>query len=214
MPIAREDLAHMFALARMELNGASDNGLQMELFEVLKELSEDSNAWYEDLTLNPIVGVQDYPLAPTESPSQIIRLWGAWDSNTGEISASMPLIGTLHLRHAPTTLSAVPWYVRVVLTVAFPTLKGDIPVFPSKLFRQYSTTILDGLLGKMMGQIDKSYSNQQQALYHLRRFRTGIQQAKTAAHRQNIMGGQSWMYPRGWGSRSQRGGLSTAAGAR
>lgn len=212
MPIKRDDLEHLFALARMELVGVSDNGLNLELFSVLREFSTDSNAWYEDLTVNPVVGQQDYPLATLESPSQIIRLQAVWDSNTGIIGATMPIIGKLHLHHAPTSLSAVPWYARVIITVAFPTTREDIPTFPGKLFAQYSETILDGLLGKMMAQGNKSYSNKDGALYHLRRFRTGIQQAKTAAHRQNLMGAQSWMYTRGWSTRSQRGNMGTFAG--
>jgi hypothetical protein len=69
---------------------------------------------------------------------------------------------------------------------------------------------LDGLLGKMMGQQQKTYSNNNLSAYHLKRFRTGIQLAKVAAERANLHGAQNWAYPRGWGSKSQRGGMSTA----
>jgi hypothetical protein len=99
---------------------------------------------------------------------------------------------------------------RVVKNVTLPTTREDVPIVPEQLLRVYSVHLLDGLLGKMMGQQAKSYSNSAMSMYHLKRFRTGIVIARTAAARDNLVGGQEWAFPRGWTSRSQRGGVSTA----
>ena len=217
-----KDVEHFMNQARIKLTGASDEGIKSERYEVLKEFFEDSNSWRSHLHLAVTAGLQRYTLIPRDN-GQIIRLMGVWDGNRFPVAAFMPEFGELEVRW-PIQVSTVipagqppyqlqasnPWLVTVVENVQEPTTRENFPVAPAWALKVYSITILDGVLGKMMAQPFKSYSNDNKSAYHLRRFRTGIQMARTAAARQNTVGAQTWSFPRGWDGRTQRGNMSTA----
>lgn len=207
----RREFEQFMNQARIKLPGASDAGIKVELYDVMKEFLRDSNAWTEDITFTPSPSTQDYLLTPVQDGGQIIRLIGVVDDKLIPIPAFMPTFGTLRLVNQPSAVATQPtWTARVVKNIMLPTTREDVPVAPDWVLTVYSTDILDGLLGKMMGQQMKSFSNGQMSTYHLRRFRTAIQVARTAAIRQNSVGAQEWSYPRGWSASSQRGGVSTA----
>lgn len=195
--------------ARIKLPGASDSGIKLELYDVFKEFFDDSNSWTEDIEFQSQAGTQNYLITP-RFDGQIIRLVGVFDEKLIPVPAFMPHFAHIRLLHAPNTTPPNKWIARVVKTVVLPTTRENVPIVPEWTLRVYSIHILDGLLGKMMAQQGKSYSDKTMATYHLRRFRSGIQIARTAAIRQNLVGGQEWAYPRGWCSSSQRGGVSTA----
>lgn len=207
---AKRDFDQLMNQARIKLPGASDAGIKLELFDVMKEFLKDSNAWTEDITFTAQAGTLQYILSPLDG-GQIIRLVGVFDDKGIPVPAFMPTFGTLQLVNQASIVPTQPvWTARVIKNVALPTTREDIPIGPDWLLTVYSLDILDGLLGKMMGQQNKTFSNGQMSTYHLRRFRTAIQSARTAAIRQNTVGAQEWAFPRGWGSSSQRGGVSTA----
>lgn len=222
MPLDPQSVEHFLNQARIKLPGSSDSGIKAEFYEVCKEFLNDSNAWVEHLFVPVTAGIQDYLLTPKHG-GQIIRLSGVFDGNRIPVAAVMPDFGRVHIRWpiqvssivptpgSPITLNASnPYLVVVVKNVTDPTTRDNLPIVPEFLLKVYSLHILDGLLGKMMGQQAKSFSNQTMSLYHLRRFRTGIQQAKKAALNQNTQGAQNWSFPRGWASNTQRGGMVTA----
>ena len=60
-------------------------------------------------------------------------------------------------------------------TIILPNTREEIPNAPDWLFPKWGLKILDGLLGKMMTQPNKSYSDDTKGTYHLKRFRDGIQ---------------------------------------
>jgi hypothetical protein len=197
--------------ARIKLPGSSDAGIKVELFDVMKEFLKDSNAWTEDITFTVQPNTTDYLLTPLQDGGQIIRLVGVWDDKMIPVPAFMPTFGTIRMvNQAAITPNQPVWTARVIKNITLPTTRDDIPVGPDWLLTVYSLDILDGLLGKMMGQQAKSYSNGTMSTYHLRRFRTAIQSARTAAIRQNTQGAQEWAFPRGWKTSTQRGGVSTA----
>lgn len=196
--------------AAVKLPGSSESGIKAELFDVFKEFFEDSNCWFEDIQFQAVAAQTDYPLTPAEN-GQIIRLAVAWTDQGTPVGAFMPVFGTVKLLHAPQTTPAAKWTARVIKTVSVPTTRENVPIVPDWALGVYSIHVMDGLLGKMMAQPNKSYSNQNLSAYHLKRFRTGIQIARVAALRANLVGAQEWSYPRnGWGPGTQRRGISTA----
>lgn len=210
MALDPREFEQLLTQAANKLPGASRAGVTAELYDVFKEFLADSNAWIEDIQFQATADVSTYLLAPT-TDGQIIRLVGVWDEKLIPVPAFMPVPdGQINLLHAPSSTPASKWMARVIKNVSLPTTRDGLPIAPDWLLRVYSVHILDGLLGKMMGQQNKSYSNQTMSVYHLKRFRAGIQIARTAAARANLVGGQEWAYPRGWSSSSQRGGVSTA----
>lgn len=209
MALDPREVKQFLAQAQTHLTGASEAGIKAELYDVLKEFFYDSGCWREDIVFLPVAGTQDYMLAP-RLDGQIIRLIGVWDGNGSNVAAFMPEFGTVQLTNMPQSDADSNYTARVVKTVTVPVTKEALPIAPDWTLGKYSIHILDGLLGKMMGQQQKSYTNNSLSAYHLRRFRTGIQIAKVAAERANLLGAQNWAFPRGWGSKSQRGGVSTA----
>lgn len=193
--------------ARIKLPGSSDAGVKAELFDVCKEFFNDSMCWYEDIKFQAEANKQHYRLVP-RFDGQIISLGGVWDDKGIPVAAFMHQFTDVRLVCAPNSTPPSEWFARVYKTVVVPTTKDSWPIVPDWTLRVYSIHILDGLLGKMMGQQHMSYSNLPLSTYHLRRFRAGIQIARVAAENQNVRGAQAWSFPRGWSSRSQRGGVS------
>jgi len=209
MALDPRETQQLLAQAQIKLTGASEAGIKAELYDVLKEFFEDSSCWQEDIPFLPVANQTEYLLAPAQD-GQIIRLNGVWDGNLSPVESYMPDFATLILRWPPQSDSPANFFARVTKTVTLPITRDALPVAPDWTLRVYSIHILDGLVGKMMGQQQKTYSNNTMAAYHLKRFRTGIQLAKVAAERANLKGAQNWSYPRGWRNNSQRGGVSTA----
>lgn len=196
--------------ALIKLPGASTAGIKTELFSVMKEFFTDSNAWTEDITFQAQAGTVNYLLSPLDG-GQIIRLQGVWDQNGIGVQAFMRNFGTLRLGCAPSNTPSDLWTARVVKTVVLPTTKEDVPIAPDWALRVYGEYVMDGLIGRMMAHANKSYTNKELATYHLRRFRTEIQTARTAAKADNLQGAQAWAFPRqGMPQGSQRSGWSTA----
>ncbi len=239
--IDKAQFENLMNQARVKLTGASDVGIKAELYQVLKEFFYDSNSWTETIELPITPEIRCYKLVPRYG-GKIIKLIGVVDSFKAPVGAFMPRFGELELAHAPrysgsaagavsppypygfsplyvlATGSTGPfdpgwiYHVHVIKNLDWQTTRDMVPICPDWVLSVYEVTILDGLLGKMMTQQNKSYTDKETGLYHLRRFRTGIQQAKAAALHQNTMGAQNWRFPLqgGWRSRTQLGGVVTA----
>ena len=122
--------------------------------------------------------------------------------------ALMPDIGTLTLAY-PVNVDQT-FTATVVKTVVLPTEPKAVPDAPYWLLPVYGPSILDGVLGRMMGQVSKSYSNVPLSGYHLKRFLNAISAARSATLARNTMGGAAWSFPRQFGRGTQRGGFSTS----
>jgi hypothetical protein len=197
--------------ARVKLTGASDAALKGELFDVVHEFYDRSSWWLDVLTLNILPNIVAYDLVPVNGT--VIRLAGLMTfdplnpTSPGTTRGGMmPNPGTVILLDVP----GIPqtFNATVVLNVVLPTDTNGFPITDHKLLRIYSTGILDGLLGRMMSQPNKSYSNSSMGVYHLKQFERIINQARVAALRNNAFGSQAWVYPQTFGTFGQRGGVS------
>jgi len=216
MPIAKQDFDQLMNQARVTLVGSSDAGLKGALYDVCSEFLNDSSAWTQDVQINAIPTRTEYPLQVNEG--QVIRLVGVTtpppaqgSSNINALPAGifipalMPDVGTVVLERAP---SSAATYVAVVVTnVSLPTDKNAIPLGPDWLLPIWHVGLLDGLLGKMMLQPGKSYSDKVQGAYHLKRFRDAIARARVSKMRANTNGAQAWRFPQQFRSNTQRGGI-------
>lgn len=225
MGIAKQDLTKLMQQAIVKLNGASSNAVKAELFDVLTEFFDISSSWQEriDLDLTPFTA--RYEIIPSEG--QIIRLLCASGNslyqNTAALVAAEALNGgqdvgswtrlnatledptnsIMHVLNPPNTAQAAR--VWVVKNVVLPTTKDLVPIAPDWVLPKWGRYILDGVLGKMMSTPAKSYSNDALGVYHLKRFQEGISRARTATLSQNTHGAQSWVFPRSYGTHSQKG---------
>ena len=119
--------------------------------------------------------------------------------------------GTLYIPIPPSE----PQAFKVILIKNVDSTQTDkrmIPVAPDWCLSVYGRHILDGILGKMMGTANKSYTNDALSVYHLKRFQEGISRARVAALKANTYGAQAWSYPRNFLTRNQRGYMSVGSG--
>lgn len=206
----QQDVTRLLNLARTELVGASDAGIKAQLYDVCREFFKDSNSWYEHIKLSVIANERHYRITPADG-GMILRLAAVFDNNKIALAAILPHLDPPSAELELVYPQNISFTARVVVTkqIVEPTTDDMLPDAPRWLLPVYHETILDGVLGKMMGQSTKSYSNDTLSTYHLRRFRDGIMQARVASERANLYGGQSWRYPNSYRTTSQRGGVST-----
>ncbi len=200
--------------ARVKLTGVSDAALKGELFDVMQEFYDSSSSWIEALTINVIPNVTLYDLLPTNG--QAIRIMGVAEIDPANPltpphsrGGIMPNFGQINLTEIPG--KATTYQVAVALNVSLPVDKNGFPVTSDWALSIYSTGILDGLLGRMMMQPNKSYSNNTAGLYHLKKFAAVITQARVATLRNNAFGTQTWRYPQSFATSGQRGGVSVGS---
>jgi len=204
------DVERLLNLARTELVGASDAGIKGQLYDVCREFFKDSNSWYEHISVPVLANTRHYRITPREG-GMILRLVTVWDANHITVAAILPHLDPPSAELELVYPQNINFTARAVVTkqIVEPTTRDMLPDAPRWLLPVYHETILDGVLGKMMGQSSKSYSNETLATYHLRRFRDGIMQARVASERANLYGGQAWRFPGAFWTNSQRGGVST-----
>lgn len=181
----------ILSTARIRLAGALDAAIQYELFSVLDEFLQDSSVWKDELSFTVSTTALKYTITPTAG--QLIRLEGLTDSAGNSVWGEMEMPGTVKLATLPT--EGQKYTATVALSVADPVTRDAYPLVPVWITKQYNTTLIDGVLGHMMGQHAKPYSNETLSVYHLRRFRNGIAQARVAALQGNTKGNQSWAFP-------------------
>jgi len=205
------DIARFMNNARMRLTGATDDVLQLELFNTMDDFFKGSNVWCEDIDvqipgLDP-AGTIYY--VTSDTPSLIDKLLWVFEvppsSTIGrgrQIGAAMSTPGQITLALQPS--SPTVYRVTVSLTVQDPTTRLGYVTFPAWVLAKYRDRLLDGLLGKMMSQPSKPYTNTQLSVFHMRKFKIGISSARVEWMRNNTYRQQAWAFPRFAGG-SQRG---------
>lgn len=231
MPLDQKDLNYILTQASVKLTGASMQAIKAELYQVLDEFFDISSSWLEMYPLDAQAFKQIYQITPAEG-GKIIRLGGVMAStnfatnallqaaialNNGAqagmvpVAATMGTLGQLCILLPPTQPQAMA--VLLIKNVdATETNEKMIPLAPDWSLGVFGRYILDGIIGKMAGTANKSYTNDTLSAYHLRRFQEGISRARVAALKKNTYGQQAWAYPANFRTRGQRGYLSVGAG--
>jgi hypothetical protein len=205
------DIDRLMNNARTRLAGATDPLLQAELFNVMDEFFKTSNVWNEDIDI-PIPGYDApntiYEVTPS-GPALINQLLWVDDVNPDEptdrgtpIAAAMSVPGELTLKTQPTR--NITYRVTVSLTVEDPVKRDGYVTFPTWVLHKYRDVILDGLLGNMMSQPNKPWTNTQLSVFHMRKFKNKCAAARVEWTRNNTYRQQAWRFP-GFARGSQRG---------
>lgn len=190
--------------ARTSLPGSLDNVIQLEFFNVMDEFFRTTGIWTEDtdfsVTYGDLAG-EIYYIEP-ESVSNIVRLISVRNSDDIFQRAAMSIPGEVTLLLPPGQNDV--YTATVVLTISDPTQHDNYPEFPEWILQKYYVGLTDGVLGRMMAQPAKPYTNIQMAAVHLKLFRQTISIASTEALHNNVHNGQSWMFPQFFRTRGQR----------
>lgn len=201
-----QDVRQLINQCFVELTGASEAGVKAKMFEVMTEFFNDSSCWHEGIAFNAVPNVTEYHLQPTEG--QIIRLSGVSDINGTFYPALMQGMDLSHLclRNAPNTAQQL--FARVVKNVSLPTHKG-LPIAPDWVLTKWHLGIKHGIIGQLMNEQNKSYSDKKGALYNLAQFRRYINEARAQSLRANTEGATAWRFPQSFRANSQQGGVPT-----
>lgn len=186
--------------ARIHAPGALDDTIKLELFSALQEFAQDSSVWKEEIAFS-VTPTTDtfyenpsaYTYAISSSDGDIVQLMGVRDSKGVPRAARMPTIGEVILSYSPS--DADTYTATVSLTVKDPVDGEGYPTFPDWLISKYQLELLDGVVGRLMTQPAKPYTNLQVGTKRLASFKSGKMQARVEALRQNIYGAQNWRFP-------------------
>lgn len=200
MTVQTAELTRLMSNARIYLPGALDDGLKLELFNVLNDFLQQSKFWREDIDYTANSTRTSYELAGTEEGA-ITELVANVDSNGNSVPATMDILGTLALKTAPSQTQV--YTATVAYTVVDPTDANSYPQFPDGLLQKYGEGILAGLLGKMMSQPAKPWTNERMAIFNLRKFAGAVANARAAVRHKNLYGGQTWHFPKFAGGRQR-----------
>lgn len=194
--MASAEINRLMDNLRVRLPGAIDDAIKLEVYNAVNDFFQGTNLWFEDLELE--VNPDDDVFTVTTNSGTIFRLMWVLDNNQHQVPAGMDTPGEIELRDKPSEPRT--YTARVALTVAGVNKEG-YPTFPMWVLQYYMNDIIDGVLGRMMSQQAKPYSNAQLALVHTRKFSSAVAFARVEAKRRNVYRGQDWAFPQGWSRR-------------
>lgn len=175
---------------RTNLPGALDTAIQNELYNTVSEFLDGSDVWREDLNFKTKSGTASYELYTAEA--EVLRLLSLVNADGVPVQATMMEPATVLLN---TTPSQVQTFTATVSYKQNQTDTNGYPEFPDWIALKYELTLLSGVLGRMMTQPAKPYTNPALSTFHLRKFRSGMAKAKAQASHKNLYDGQAWVFP-------------------
>lgn len=185
---------------RVRLPGSKDGVILLELFNVVDEACRISGLWQEAIPVTLVSGQDLYTITPMGT--QIVEVMSVahptLDTNDITYDNGQIVLGT-----PPTAadVAASPLYVTASLAPS-PFGNGDSPFadltqwLPADLWPTHHELLLDGVLGRMMSQIGKPYSNPTFAQFHSRRFRNAMAQARSGVAAGGAAYAPTWSFPR------------------
>lgn len=194
--MASAEINRLMDNLRVRLPGAIDDAIKLEVYNTINDFFQDSNIWFEDIEFD--VNSTDDTYTVTTNSGAIVRLMGVADNNYRPVRAGMDTPGEVQLYSKPSQPHI--YTARMALTVNGVNKEG-YPVFPMWVLNKYMNDVIDGVLGRMMAQQAKPYSNAQLALVHTRKFSAAVALARVEANRRNVYRGQNWAFPQGWSRR-------------
>lgn len=187
--------------ARSRLPGALDTQVLFELADVLNDFFRTSTCWRETISVQFEDGVSDYELFTDDLPARVVSLIGVTSPDGINVPATMknPNMLTLFQDVTPGEYS-----ISVILTVANRVNDEQYPRFPQWVSDMYGDAIADGVVGRMAAMPAKPYSSVNHAAFYTRKFKAAALSARIDTNRENLVGGQRWMFPQFAAQNKQR----------
>jgi hypothetical protein len=180
---------------RVNLVGALDDAIELELFNTCDEFCRQGDAWGEVIEIELEEDTTVYALTPEKG--KIFQVYlvthdtlhtadTLYDHDTGQLSlAEMPTADDL----------ANPLFVSVHIVPDYEATDPD-DWLKSTLWDDHFQTLLEGTMARMQAQPSKPYSNPVLATYHARRFRNFMSLQRAFSSANGEPGGQNWSFPR------------------
>ena len=193
-------VTRIFDTARLRLPGATDGVMQLEFMNVVQEFCVTTSAWVDatDVRLEPNVNL--YDLVPPDANGEIKRIVSVENADPQAprwtSPAWMPVPGVMQIDFIPQADQDI--IVFVALQPSELGCKQNFPGVPDWFWTDYTKTLQDGLIGNMLVQPAKPYSNPQMGQFYLKRFISGMSAARIQADNGRRLGGQHWVFPQGF----------------
>lgn len=195
--MANQDPGRIIEHALVRLPGAIPDTVKLELATVLNEFCEATNIWNRGVSIKTAPGVDHYALVVNDA--EINRLLNVVGADNHPVPSSFEMPNFVVLGHMPNNV------VDLTANIALlPDVYAPFEV-PDWIYSQYRAALLDGLLGRMMTQIAKPYSNEKAAVFHTKSFNRAVLRAKNEVMHRFMFRGQGWMFPQSVRTRNQRG---------
>jgi hypothetical protein len=179
---------------RINLPGATDNAIRIELWNALDDFCREALAWREAIQITLVPGTYTYEVAP--AGTEVVRAFSV-DHTTFDVSTAVFEFNTIAFTVAPTIADVVdPLFVVAALTPALAQGADIENLIPSDMWSRWHRAILAGTLGRMMAQPAKPYSNPQLAAYWQRKYQSDRAIARRSAATNDVQGAQLWRFPR------------------
>jgi hypothetical protein len=180
---------------RVQLPGAVDGAIQLQLWNVIDEFCRTTKAWTAVLEIPLEIGVSSYNL--TVDDGKILEVISMAHEQLGLTDAIYDGAGNIDVAALPSAAdTATELFVTVALTLNGDSTEAVEDWAPDDFLANHMHAFIDGTLGRMMSQIAKPYSSPQMALFHMRRFRNAMAGARTYVLHGGVSDAQAWRFPR------------------
>ena len=168
-------LERIYEAVDYRLPGALRNVLKFELFLVLDEFFRKSLVWTDEVDFDTKLNRREYDIVP--SMGMIIHLNSIQNGDNVPYNGAVLLDSrTLQLRNEPNGVERLT--ANVSLTVTDPTTRDGDPYVPIEHYEANRNVLIDGLLGRMMIQPGKPYTNLALGQMHYTRFVSGCSRGR------------------------------------
>lgn len=182
---------------RPHLPGALDEAIRQELFFACHEFFERTDVWTEDQSFTVLRDTDFGEIMPFSG--RVVRLLGVefeGRSVRGVTLSEFDSTGTAKVKMPHKETTTHEYIARVSLTVSDPLTRDAYPIVPVEIVTRYTEALMHGILGRMMMQPSKPYTNLQLAQVHTVKFRGEMSRARNEKKEGNTAGSQAWAFPR------------------
>lgn len=180
---------------RVKLPGAIDPLIKTELWNTLNDACREGHLWRETIDVPLVEGEVAYEVAP--AGAEVVHVYGVSHA-TLDVTGTVYDNGMVVLRNRTPLFSdtTTPLFVDAALTPSLDAGADIENLIPADMWSTHHNMLVDGVIGRMMGQVAKPYSNPALAAYHLRSYRSQMVEARRRIKTGGIPGAQTWRYPR------------------
>jgi hypothetical protein len=218
------DQQRLFADVAARAPGVVQSIVQAEFFATATEFLEQTTAWQENINFQTVVGTNVYPLTIQEGYATIFKLLFILDANGypvggggfmpapqfGVVGSVAPVGNTAMLAFQNMPAMTQTCTATVALLPIDPVDINMWAQVPAWILQRWRKDFIDGVLGRLLSQPSKPYSNSQMSIYHLRRWRNAIGLARSEIRRSFTDRGQEWFFPQSWQTVRNRGSFNSA----
>lgn len=183
---------------RVRLPGATDGMLQREVWLTLNDFCREGLAWREQVEVPLVDAVSTYDVAP--NGTEVVVVYGV-SHPTMDLQGAVYSFGKLLLTAAPSAADLItPVFVEAALTPALDVGADLEGLIPSDMWSEHHEVILNGVLGRMLAQPAKPYSNPALAAFYVKSYTGERARVRHKVRTGGVMAPQAWRYPR-WAGR-------------